>query len=618
MPGGSAPPRGGRPTGASFLDEDDQTSWTIWWELNKAPFLRLKDAVHAPRAQSGSDEFFLGAARRAEAGDRVELTDSDLDEIVLPALAAALTPDASRDERTAALVALAKAAREPKGTPRRELFARHLREPDQEVRETAALCFGIAGLHAPADVQLLLDLALDTAAGRSACDLARVDDRTRAFAVYALGLLPPALTGYQRLQVLARTAPLLATSSTSRNVKVAATLAIAQFASAAGADGSAADRMLAAAAIAPLAAYWHHELGVGEQLIQAHAPRGIAGLLGPDHPEAGGWRDELVRTLATGAATSAPGWRNNPSSSPPSACSTQSCALSLPQLLHPWQDDDSADAAAGRCLLATCREHKDQQTRSFAALALGFQGGAAARAVLLRELDKADKTRTTPWVALALGVLERRRRDAGGPGADVADDEIGACLCARWREVKNPDTRGALAVALGLCRYRHAADLLLEAAADRGEDALAGYASLGLAMAGEVQAAAAVREAGVRAVRRPLLLQQVSIASVLLGDRTVSERLLAMLADQDCNLARLAAVAKSLGLVGDRRSLPRLAAAARDAGLTALARAFALAALGDIADPRPLPWNTPYAVGVNYRAAAETLRDGTAGILDIL
>src|SRR5262249_40193653 len=134
---------------------------------------------------------------------------------------------------------------EAKGRAGREVLARYLRERDQEVRETAALCFGIAGLHAPADVQLLLDLALDTAAGRSACDLARVDDRTRAFAVYALGLLPPVLTGYQRLQVLARTAPLLATAATGRNVKVAATLAIAQFASAAGADGSAADRLLA-------------------------------------------------------------------------------------------------------------------------------------------------------------------------------------------------------------------------------------------------------------------------------------------------------------------------------------------------------------------------------------
>src|SRR5262249_20191978 len=132
------------------------------------------------------------------------------------------------------------------------------------------------------------------------------------------------------------------------------------------------------------------------------------------------------------------------------------------------------------------------------------------------------------------------------------------------------------------------------------------------------QAVAVVNEVFGRAVRRPLLLQQAAVALVLLGDRSVAERLLAMLADQDQNLTRLAVVAKALGLVGDRRSLPRLAAAARDTGLTALARAFALAALGDVADPRLLPWNTPYALGVNYRAAAETLRDGVAGILDIL
>jgi HEAT repeat protein len=173
-------------------------------------------------------------------------------------------------------------------------------------------------------------------------------------------------------------------------------------------------------------------------------------------------------------------------------------------------------------------------------------------------------------------------------------------------------------VALGLCRYQPATGMLLETATDRGDDTLAGYACLGLAMIGDAQAAPVVRDVAAHAARRPLLLQQAAIALVLLGDRSVTDQLIGMLGDQDTNLARLAAVAKALGLVGDRRSLPRLAAAAHDAGLTALARAFALAALGDIADPRLLPWNTPYAVGVNYRAAAETLRDGTAGVLDIL
>ncbi|MEY2982807.1 MAG: hypothetical protein RL562_3034, partial [Planctomycetota bacterium] len=46
-------------------------------------------------------------------------------------------------------------------------------------------------------------------------------------------------------------------------------------------------------------------------------------------------------------------------------------------------------------------------------------------------------------------------------------------------------------------------------------------------------------------------------------------------------------------------------------------RAFAVVALGQIVERSPLPWNTPLAVGTNYRAAVETLIDGVRGILDL-
>jgi hypothetical protein len=49
-----------------------------------------------------------------------------------------------------------------------------------------------------------------------------------------------------------------------------------------------------------------------------------------------------------------------------------------------------------------------------------------------------------------------------------------------------------------------------------------------------------------------------------------------------------------------------------------LPRAFAAAAIGGIADPAPLPWNTPIGANMNYRASVETLTDQVAGVLDIL
>ena len=55
-----------------------------------------------------------------------------------------------------------------------------------------------------------------------------------------------------------------------------------------------------------------------------------------------------------------------------------------------------------------------------------------------------------------------------------------------------------------------------------------------------------------------------------------------------------------------------------DQSLTDLSRAFAAVALGGVADKEPLRWNSKISVNMNYRAAVETLTNGSSGILDIL
>lgn len=49
-----------------------------------------------------------------------------------------------------------------------------------------------------------------------------------------------------------------------------------------------------------------------------------------------------------------------------------------------------------------------------------------------------------------------------------------------------------------------------------------------------------------------------------------------------------------------------------------LAQAFVAAALGGIGDKDMLPWNTPLAEDINYRARVDTLTNGRTGVLDIL
>ena len=80
----------------------------------------------------------------------------------------------------------------------------------------------------------------------------------------------------------------------------------------------------------------------------------------------------------------------------------------------------------------------------------------------------------------------------------------------------------------------------------------------------------------------------------------------------------MSAVASGLGQLGDKRCVEPLVQMLQNKSLTPLTRAFAAVALGGVCDPEPMPWNARYAATLNYRAAVETLTDGSAGILDIL
>jgi HEAT repeat protein len=103
----------------------------------------------------------------------------------------------------------------------------------------------------------------------------------------------------------------------------------------------------------------------------------------------------------------------------------------------------------------------------------------------------------------------------------------------------------------------------------------------------------------------------------LLGDKDVVPELIEMLKNAR-GLASQASISTALGLIGDQRSLEPLLAMLKGEGLTDTARAFAIVSLGNVCDPRPLPWNTPLALDVNYRALTSTLVGDSAGVLDIL
>lgn len=580
--------------------EEDRTSWEPWWELHKAPYLRLKDRLWATAAQTGSDEFFLGSTRRVIARDNVVPTQGDIERDVLPALKRTIDRLDQRDIVTACMVAMAKTGTDHKDFKLAQVFALRLKSHDQEVRETAALALGISGLTDTANLDLLGGLVLDDARGRAACGQAYVNDRTRAFACYALGLLgskPGELRTKHRVAThlieIVRS-----DKAVHRNVKVAATnaLGMVELDSLPGRAANA----LRDLAVAALADFYQRASGPGDELLQAHCPPAIARLVGQGAARADAWRKRFGTDLdARGSSRRGP-------------CITQSCALALGQMGRPVNSPSDADAASCATLLKAYRDHPDVQTRNFAIMALGEIGGTENREVLLREFSQAGKHAELPWVALALGVQAFERRQNADPDRMASD-----LLRRTLPDLKNPMTVGAVAIALGLCGQEEATELLRGLLRDSREDMLTGHLCIALALLGDPSANDDLREVLDRSLRRPELLRQAAVSLSVLGDREVTGRLLERLSGE-VNLARLAAVAGALGFIGDRRTIARLCQLVEDESQATLSRAFAAAAVGGVVDRNRLPWNADLRGHVNYRAAVETLWNGVSGILDIL
>lgn len=600
-PGGPGQPGGGGSalTGARGVDVgDDLTRWVYWWEFHKDPYLRLKDSLSGLGPVTNPDDVFFGASTREEVRDLVAISDSDRRDRILPRLKEALDRTEQTDITSSCLVAMAKLGVERSDIQLLPECRARLRSPVQEVRETAALAMGISQL--PDALEDLIALASDAPRGRELTARGEVDDRTRAFACYGIGLVAwPSSSADLKRRAHDAIADLLGDARTSsRNVQVAAINALRLLRP----DDEAAREQ----AIVTLLAFGERDLGRGRELVQAHVPPAIAKLVGR-----GG--DRALALAATFTAHLAAESKRAPEL-------RQSAALALAELCSPPERDPRfADAVA--TLRRTSEQDKDQQTRLFALMALGQIGGAGNRTFLLKALARGHNAIEKPWAGLALGVLEfdRLEREAS---AATPDETIGTALARTMSAAKNPDLVASMAIALGLCRHDASADLLREQLQQlRAQEEPAGYVALGLALMGATGAAAELDDIVRSSVRKPDLLRQAAIALGKLGDRRAADTLQQMLAgeaEDQPNLAKLSAISSALGFIGDRRSIDPLIKMLFDGNLTELSRAFAAVALGGIADKEDLPWGSKIAVDLNYRAAVETLTDKKGGILDIL
>ena len=572
------------------------TNWQLWWEHNKEELLRPRDVGQG--AVTGSDEFYLGV-RSGKASREAQMpTDADRRDRIATALAEALVASSDRDVTTACMIGLAKVGYDLPTRRLSQLFAARLSEPNQEVRETAALAMGIAGLQDSWPLLAAL-LRADEEGRRLAGGKEDVPDRTRTFAAWSLGLLAGRTTD---VEVKAKTFELLDAqlrdpAERSRDLRVGLVHALGLIDP--QPERNSKERLLRYRLVDALWAFYDQDLGKGNQLVQSHVSTAVARTLSrgrdAEHERA---KERLVKELTAEG-------RHN--------AIRQSTALALGSLCLP-AETHAADDACSQALADYYKNGIDQQTRYYAIASLGRIGGEANRKRLMLLYANSNRTEEKPWIAIALGLVARQRRLRDG----TLDPDLGAMLLSDLRSIEVDTARAGLALALGLCAHEPAVpDLRALIDTKFLHEVQAGYVVVALAMLADHGAAGDIVDVMRNALRRPFVLQQCAVALGHLGDPDAVPALLEMQKASE-STATMAAIASALGELRDRRAIDPLIAALKDTERSMLARAFVAAALGGIGDKDALRWNTAIARDVNYSALVDTLSNGSNGVLDIL
>ncbi|MBL8899312.1 MAG: hypothetical protein JNM84_16870 [Planctomycetes bacterium] len=545
-------------------------AWDLWWGANRERFLAMRSRIAQAPSEPSTPEAGDGAPRGLGSAERAEVAAHIL------AVLEGTTP-ASATEIDAALVAAGKLGVDPARTQR--AIQGHLRSSSQTTRELAALSLGLLG--DTACLPLLLALTKDAPLARAVSERSAIDTRTRAFAIYGLGLLA-------RRPENAESAPRLAREALLEVLRRQDTRADAELATA----------CFSALGVLPLGEHerWTHVYPALEGalvdasatgFVRAHVPTSLARLSGApwserfsvlaedadEHPTV---RGSALLALGRNAAALSPGQRSR----------------------------------ALRALAQARERSAGFSERSFATLALGQLGSDEDLAALERELGRGVHL-DQPWIALALGLAARNEIEQG---RDVGSRV--KALRAAFAKARAPETRGALAIALGLAQASDASADLRTAFGEERISRTRGYLALALGMIGDRAAIPAIRAALAKGGHDPEDVDALATSLGLLGDAEAVPLLLAQMRESK-SIAELGGLAAGLGRIGEARTAEGLLDLARDAKASSAARTYALSALGMLFESGPLPWNALYAEDLNYFATTATLSGGS-GVLDLL
>jgi HEAT repeat protein len=543
--------------------------WESWWLYTRELYLGRHNATAMLTSTPGA----LGRSNIGDGG--VLLPDATRREL-LPVLANALK-DSSSEVADSAAIAIGRTVATSDAGPVIPLVVQNLAHPSRSPREAAVLGLGILG--GPEAAEPLRQIALDTPEGRKLCDATGpLDDLLRGLAILALGFI-----GTE--DSVAPLTTIATTPGTPSELQAAAVVALGL------------QRSAAPAAIASLARMLDERSL--DRDVRAQIPIAIARL---PSTSARGLLPKLLEKLAdkrTGDEM------------------TRSIVLALGHIAT------ADDAEVLQALTDIGRKESDASTRQFALLALGriFEqsapGDAKAReatmAFLLEQVRNPAQHSNRPWAALALGLAAR-----GDASSTTAAPSTQLTLAARkmietFEDDSDPSLQGAIAIGLALMHAPAAAPVLRARLAETSNPGLRGHLATALGLLNDRQAIEPLRALLADPSLPPSSRIDVARGLALAGDSGFEARLLDLFAKAD-DLPSVTAYAKALGLAGSRASAQALRGMAENTSLPELQRAFAVVAIGLLAEKTPLPWNVPFLVDANYTVPLRPLEE----VLDIL
>ena len=289
----------------------------------------------------------------------------------------------------------------------------------------------------------------------------------------------------------------------------------------------------------------------------------------------------------------------------------QSAAIALGRL------STMEDAKVIEALTDYVKEGKDMQTRHFAFISLAKiaardedpAGNAEAHeellALLNREISKPDRQTNRSWAGLAAAIYGRSHPDA--------QPEIIDRLTAAYEKEKDPSFKASFAVALGLLNAQSVAPMIYDDFQESKDYDFKGYAAVALGFLKHIDAAEALRSRIKDKTTTPTFRLQCATGLGLMGDEQAIDVLIDTLQAAE-TLGVSSAVAKALGLIGDRNAIGPLNQLAQNKSKSELTRAFAAVALGIVGEKTDLPWNATISEDNNYRARVPAIDE----VLDIL